>query len=128
MLGGGYRLQHEHDERCRRAEGLTVKRRDATAVVVDRRTAHTAVVALGVSRPTVLDSIDAADVRTLVVDGTKFRVHRGSAVYTGLPGITPIACTCKDWSYRGTRRENVNAALGCKHMIATELFLFKIKD
>lgn len=77
-------------------------------------------VLMGIHRHVVFHVKDVKLVKATVALGagtTEFLVQRGSCYLPGLRGYEPIACSCKDWLYRGADA----AVFGCKHMISVRL-------
>ena len=108
---------------------------------------HVAHVLVGLHRGVTFfdDDGERTPVYTPPGTGLRFRLARGAALFEGLPGLIPIACTCPDFVVRGTTSapasggvRSVNrapgvrgdaavmgAVLGCKHMLAAEDHLMR---
>lgn len=88
------------------------------------------------------DDLERTSVYTPANTALKFRLAQGAALFEGMPGIIPIACTCTDFLARGTSSASRTAGIrsvnrsglrgnaaimgavqGCKHMLAAEAHL-----
>ena len=152
---GGSRVEAKSRERLARArtENMRVSAVAGTPSVLrvahpgpgGRR--HVSHVLVGLHRGVTFFDDDGERTPVYTPPGTRlrFRLARGAALFEGLPGLIPIACTCPDFVVRGTtsttatggvrsvnRSPNtrgdaavMGAVLGCKHMLAAEDHLMR---
>lgn len=153
-LGTDSLLQNKIAERRARStnEPMAISRikKCPSVLVVKRPRKEPVYVLLGFHKPTVLYDDDGVRTKTYRPTNSpgSFHLARSAFVYDRLPGIVPVACTCNDFIMRATStrglprgslhlppsvndRDQVGesgamgAVLGCKHMMAANLWLRK---